>query len=110
MSENRKSIFLWILVGGGIFLILAGLVGVFLSQQSAPQATPTPASAGQVQRVTLLDAKEAFDAGTAVFLDVRDGGSFADAHIPGALSIPITDLPNRISELDPSTWIIPYCT
>lgn len=83
---------------------------MFLNQQSAPVVTPSPASVDQVQRVSLMDAKAALDAGTAVFLDVRDGSSYAVSHIPGAVLIPITDLPTRMGELKPSDWIIPYCT
>lgn len=110
MAENRKSIFPWILVSGGVLLILAGLAWVFLSQKTAPVGIPTPATAEQVERVSLMDAKAAFDAGSAVFLDVRDDSSYAISHIPGAVLIPITDLPTRVAELNPSTWIIPYCT
>jgi rhodanese-related sulfurtransferase len=71
---------------------------------------PTPASLEQVERVSLTDAKAAFDAGSAVFLDVRDSSAYNLSHIAGALSIPINDLPSRLSELNPSTWIITYCT
>jgi 3-mercaptopyruvate sulfurtransferase SseA len=63
-----------------------------------------------VERISLADAKAAFDAESAVFLDVRDAQSYAEAHIPGALNIPVNDLPQRLDELDPSDWIITYCT
>ena len=44
-------------------------------------------------------------------VDGRDGAAeFEQAHIPGALNIPLNDLPDRIQELDPSAWIITYCT
>jgi hypothetical protein len=110
MIENRKRIFPWMLIGGGFLLVLAWLVGVFLNHPPEAAATPTPASVGQVQRVSLQDAKKAFDAGTAVFLDVRDSSSYATSHIPGALLISITDLDASMGELNPKSWIIPYCT
>jgi 3-mercaptopyruvate sulfurtransferase SseA len=75
-----------------------------------PYPNPTPATAESVVRVSLADAKSAFDAKTAVFLDVRDTGSYAEAHIPGALNIPLNELEARLGELDPNAWIIPYCT
>jgi len=110
MADKRKKTFLWMLIGGGILIILAGLAGLVMNKQAPPVGTPTPASVGQVQRVSLEDAKTAFDAGSAVFLDVRDSRTYAASHIPGAVLIPITDLPNRRGELDPSSWIITYCT
>jgi 3-mercaptopyruvate sulfurtransferase SseA len=75
-----------------------------------PYPNPTPATAESVVRVSLADAKSAFDAKTAVFLDVRDAGSYAEAHIPGALNIPLNELEARLDELDPNAWIITYCT
>jgi len=98
------------LIGAGVLLILAGLVWVVFNQPPAPMKSPTPDSVERVKRVSLEDAKAAYDAGTAVFLDVRDSGSYNVSHIPGALLLPISDLTNRLSELNPSSWIIPYCT
>jgi 3-mercaptopyruvate sulfurtransferase SseA len=79
--------------------------------------TPAPASGFptenpyiEVPRVSLEDAKAAFDNGTAIFVDVRLSTSYQQEHIPGALSIPFAELKARIQELDPSQWIITYCT
>lgn len=110
MIENHKNPIPWMLIGGGILLILAGFVWVFLNQQAAPVVTPIPASVEGVRRVSLVDAKSAFDGGTAVFLDVRDSSSYNVSHIPGALLIPLADLPTRMGELNQASWIIPYCT
>ena len=110
MAENRKNIFPVVLVAGGALLLLAGLAWVLLKRPPVPVQTPTPASAAQVQRVSLADAKAAFDAKTAIFLDVRDSSSYAAGHIPGALNIPLADVPTRMGELDPKAWIITYCT
>ena len=108
--ENRKNPLPWILIGGSMLLVLAELAWVMLHKPAAPVTTPTPASVSQVQRVSLVDAKAAFDAKKATFLDVRASSSYAVGHIPGALSIPLADLPTRQGELDPKSWIIPYCT
>ena len=59
-------------------------------------------------RVTLEEAKKAFDEGTAVFVDVRASSAYEAAHIPGALSIPSNELPARMTQLDKNAWIIPY--
>jgi rhodanese-related sulfurtransferase len=81
-----------------------------LNRPATPVSIPTPASVSQVPRVSLEDAKAAFDVKAAVFLDVRDSSSYASGHIPGAVLIPISDLPTRMGELDRKSWIIPYCT
>lgn len=101
---------LWMFIGGGVFIVLSGLALILFNPPSDVVATPTPADESQVPRVSLADSKAAFDAGTAVFVDVRDSSSFEVSHIPGALLIPLNDLVNRMNELDPSSWIITYCT
>ena len=89
-------------------LLLAGLTWVLMRQQNAPVVVATPASVEQIVRVSLDDAKAAFDASAAVFVDVRASSSYEASHIPGAVSIPLNDLPTRVGELDPAAWIIPY--
>ncbi len=82
-------------------------------QASAPQAAPTaPAELPypEIVRVNLGDSKAAYELKQAVYLDVRDADSFANSHIPGAVSIPLNDLEARIKELDPQAWILTYCT
>ena len=82
-------------------------------QASAPQAAPAaPAELPypEIVRVSLGDAKAAYDLKQAVYLDVRDADSFANSHIPGAVSIPLNDLETRLKELDPQAWILTYCT
>jgi hypothetical protein len=108
MGKKRQNGFLWLLFGGGVFLLLAGLVSVLLNRQPQPDVTSTPATLAQVRRVSLQDARDAFDEGTAVFLDVRIGESYAASHILNAVSIPAAELPSRMGELDPGAWIIPY--
>ena len=61
-------------------------------------------------RVALSEAKAAFDAGEAIFLDVRTSQYYQQAHIPGALNIPLDELEARLGELQPGRWIITYCT
>ncbi len=46
--------------------------------------------------------------GSYTLLDVREPGEYKRAHIPGAKLIPISQLPNRIGELDPGKPLITY--
>ena len=100
-------------VVGFVLILLAGAVFLSLRPAAEPVATAGPAqplSVEEIPRVNLLDAKVAYESGTGVFVDVRDEDSFATGHIPGAISIPLADLPDREDELDRTGWIITYCT
>ncbi len=111
MEENRRNPFAWFLIAAGTVILLATILWLVFNRQGIPQSTQptiTPASVGQVQRVTLEEAKAAYDTGSALFLDVRDSTSYAASHISGAVSIPQNELLSRLNELDPSVWIIPY--
>ncbi len=46
---------------------------------------------------------------SVVFIDVRDKGSFKAGHIPGALSIPGTDMPEMLHKLPKDKTLILYC-
>ncbi len=88
------------------------------TQTSTSSPTPLPAVSGgfdasaypEIPRVSLEEAKTAFDTKSAVFIDVRGSASYAVSHIAGALDIPLEDIETRLNELDPNQWIIPYCT
>jgi hypothetical protein len=71
---------------------------------------PTDLTAENVPRVTSTDAKAAFDAQKAVFVDVRSEEQYTNSHIPGAVSIPESSISEHLKELNPNDWIIPYCT
>ena len=110
-QENRR-IFPIIVVAVGL-LFLAGAVVSFLllksqDQQSMGEATSTLMQEPQVTRLSLIQAKGAFDAGSAVFVDVRDKESYETGHIPGAMSIPLREIEERMNELNPNDWLILY--
>jgi rhodanese-related sulfurtransferase/DNA-binding transcriptional ArsR family regulator len=60
----------------------------------------------QVDRDELLRRARA---GQVVVLDVRPAPEFAAGHIPGAVSIPIDELPERLSELPADLEVVAYC-
>ncbi|MGC7099160.1 ArsR/SmtB family transcription factor [Amycolatopsis lurida] len=49
------------------------------------------------------------EAGEVVVLDVRPEAEYAAGHIPGALSIPLDELTERIGELPPDLDVVAYC-
>ena len=88
-----------------------------------PSTKPTAASTSQpipgadqtqvaLPRITPQDAKAALESGQAIIVDVRGTEAFLAGHIPGAVSIPLTQIegnPNRV-HFDKTQWIITYCT
>jgi hypothetical protein len=75
-----------------------------------PTRIPTPSSVETVPRITIEDAKAAFDAKTAIFIDVRGTENYNQVHIAGALDIPSDQFSTRLADTDHDALIITYCT
>jgi 3-mercaptopyruvate sulfurtransferase SseA len=109
-KKGRSWPLMLIIIGVG--LMVYGVVSIIDQQSRASQPTlsvsdvPYP----NVKRISLEEAKRAYDAGDALFLDVRPASAYAVEHIPGALNIPLNELPQRLNELDAQRPIITYCT
>lgn len=57
-----------------------------------------------------VELKQRLDAGAdIVLLDVREPEELALAQLPGAVHIPMGDVPSRLHELDPEKEIIVMC-
>jgi len=101
-----------ILIGAGLLFIAAALM---LAGQNRA-ADPTPVAVleeetyPEIIRVSLAEAKAAFDLGSALFVDVRSVEAYQGRHISGAVNIPLNELEARLGELDNTRWIITYCT
>ncbi len=63
-------------------------------------------------RITVEEAKAAFDSGQAIIVDVRSADSYSAGHAVGAISIPLAEFETNISNiaLEKDQWIITYCT
>ena len=130
MSNSNQRL---VLIIGSILIITVGTLLILSAipagspavpaPQTVPQAAIPPAAAPQsapttpaevpypeIVRISLGDAKAAYELKQATYLDVRDADSYASGHIPGALSIPLNDLETRLKELDPNAWLLTYCT
>ncbi|NIS63270.1 MAG: hypothetical protein GTO13_22040 [Proteobacteria bacterium] len=46
--------------------------------------------------------------GSYTLLDVREPGEYEQGHIPGAVLIPLSELPDRLSEIDRQKPILAY--
>ena len=71
-----------------------------------------PESEAAVPRVSVEEAKAAFDSGAAIIVDVRSAGAYAASHVPGAINIQLGEFETNPTglNLDKDQWIITYCT
>ena len=98
----------------GAVLIVAVLVYLAVSGGQTAEVTGGSSNSNipypEVKRISLDDAKNAYDGKTAVFVDTRTESSYLDSHITGALNIPSDQVESSLDKLDPQQWIITYCT
>ena len=74
-----------------------------------PVAAPDAAPAEEARRITIDEARAAFERGEAVFVDVRGEDAFRQGHIRGALSIPTGTAAQHADKLPKDKLIITYC-
>ena len=106
------------------------LVGIFISacststtnsavnsstaKASGPTVTPAAAPSlpplDNAARISLADAKKAFDDGTAIFIDTRSDATYKQEHITGSINIPTGTLDANLSKLNKSKKLIAYCS
>jgi rhodanese-related sulfurtransferase len=46
--------------------------------------------------------------GSVTLLDVREPEEYEEGHIPGSVLIPLSELPDRLSEIDPQKPVLAY--
>lgn len=75
---------------------------------AATDAPATPA-ADATRRITVEEARAAFERGEAVFVDVRGEDAYRQGHIRGALSVPPGTAAQHAGKLPKNKLIITYC-
>lgn len=71
-----------------------------------------PQTEAEVPRISVEDARAAFESGEAILVDVRSPGAFEKNHIAGAISVPLGAIERDLANitLNKTQWIITYCT
>jgi len=64
---------------------------------------------GQLERVDGDELVQRVRRGEVMVLDVRPADEYASGHLPGALSVPLSELESRLSELPRDREIVAYC-
>jgi rhodanese-related sulfurtransferase len=63
----------------------------------------------QVTHVGVAELTARLAEGSVVLLDVRSRAEFRAGHVPGAVSMPIDDLPEALDTLNPDIEVVAYC-
>lgn len=63
----------------------------------------------QLEPVTREELLTRADDGSVLVLDVRPGEEYQAGHIPGAISVPLDELEDRLNALAKNTEIVAYC-
>jgi hypothetical protein len=74
---------------------------------ATPHPTSTPGD--NVRRVSLAEAQQGIENGTALVVDVRPKAQYDQGHIKGSVSVPRNELPNRLGELPKDKLLVFYC-
>lgn len=104
-----------------ISLITIAVIGISIftaCQKGAPtdntaktNSSSTPAdSTDNVPRISLADAKKAFDDGSVIFVDTRAEVQYREEHVKGAINIPAEAFQTRYAEVPKDKKIITYCS
>jgi rhodanese-related sulfurtransferase len=93
---------------------VAALYGHLQQVAAAHLADLAPAAAAYLgpDDTEVIDREELLRrarAGQVTVLDVRPAEEYAAGHIPGAVSVPLADLPDRLADLPADTEIVAYC-
>lgn len=108
-------------------LVLIAIVGLLVSACSRSDATNRAANAPSplpplpevtfetpkvpdAARISLAEAKKAYDEGNALFVDVRSSETFAKEHVKGAVNIMIGDVDANLRKLPRDKKIVVYCS
>jgi len=102
MKNKKQNRLMWIVIGLSLATVAILLIVVSNAAYESPPA-------GE-QRVSLADAKAAFDAEEALFVDVRSSGEYLESRIPGSVLIPLSEIAGNEPKVDKGALIYTYCT
>jgi len=90
-----------------LILVMVALVGC---GTPTPAAAPTPTGAATLgAEVSVETVSQLVAEGGVTVIDVREESEFAGGHIPGAVLIPLGELPDRVSEVPTDQPVILAC-
>ncbi|MCB2176363.1 MAG: metalloregulator ArsR/SmtB family transcription factor [Actinomycetales bacterium] len=90
-------------------LYLALLRAAEQSLPELPDAAEAYLGPDDVEEIGREELWHRAEQGTVTVIDVRPAEEYASGHLPGAVSIPLSQLADRLSELPAGTEVVAYC-
>jgi hypothetical protein len=88
-----------------IAIVLAGAAFASYGQEHKKFKDDT-----EVPRINIADARKAFDAGSALFVDARSLDVYKEEHIKGAIDVPFGAPEKQVDAIPKGRTIIVYCS
>ena len=125
-NAPQKQLSILPLIAGGI--LVAALLGFAfwrMSRNATPAAAEQPAAAvpaaaapenhddaarAAMPRISVAELHERLAKNEVTLIDVRDADAYLEAHIPGAMHIPLARIDGEIPYLPKGKPIVTYCT
>lgn len=70
----------------------------------------SPFAMADGDRIEATEAKQMFEKGQAVVIDVRSKDAFDMGHVDGATSVPLAEIDAHLGQLPKDKMIVAYCT
>lgn len=111
VATRRDGTRIWYsLAGDDVAALFANLRSV--AQRHRPHTEParrTYLGPDDTEQVAVADLLRQAGTGDVVILDVRPAPEYAAGHLPGAVSIPLEELEDRLAELPEDREVVAYC-
>ncbi|NOX38830.1 MAG: MBL fold metallo-hydrolase [Calditrichaeota bacterium] len=86
------------------------ILGYLEGGLQAWQAMGLPVNSGDIQEISVEELYQQLEQSESLQLvDVREPWEFAQAHVAGAILIPLGEIPHRLAELDPTKPVAVMC-
>lgn len=109
-TRREKTRIVYALAGPDVAALFADLRGVAQTHLAETERARLAYLGGDdVEAVPQDELLRRAEAGEVVVVDVRPPEEYAAAHIPGAVSIPVDQLAERLAELPPEVEVVAYC-
>ena len=107
MNKTRRHAFKIIL----ILLCFCPMLPFYAGGKEMVRQELSDAEKAAITNVSASKADGMFNAGSVIFLDVREPAEYSQGHIPGAINIPMRQVEQQIAQsaLDKNTPILIYC-
>jgi rhodanese-related sulfurtransferase/DNA-binding MarR family transcriptional regulator len=112
VATRRDGTYVWYRLADeavGIFLLALQALGRQRYAEVREVAESYLERRDTLEPIAPAELRRRLDAGDVTLIDVRPGDEFAAGHIPGALSLPVAELADRLRQLPKRKEIVAYC-